>query len=574
MYNDQYEVYKQLGFIKVKGGNNKSLYPCVDAAKLEQLAKTLFGKEGAAQGEMIDKITSAYADLIDTPLFNALTAINALKPVFDEYCLKDGKYTNQSLATALDMGKSDKLVMVYAMVKWETEGIAAQPLAQLRGFADLVAREFLKDDNTESTTSEEPKGKLCYVSGTQQADVAVAAFADRYNINKIFVQTTQNYANNFDKQAYHKNYQASVELQTYLDRGSTQILAQFQTKIANWPHAIIPQVLHRDLAWIDMTVLEKLKRKSDLLFSLQELSSMEQALEDEGGEVFWFNFVGIESDGNYFKINSLIKDVPNFHFDAILRKMRDAGKQLSPWLSSRRFNFGSMYGAIPVRKKQVQNPALQLFAAVLEQRPVAPRLLYQHFTELILCYRYERYRAYDNILEPRQDDYFDFKAKDAVFQYQAFIYALRQLHQLKEDTPMTTDAQTRANIAEDLEAFFQQLHYSEEQKALFFLGRAMNRIAFEQKDKGNRKRVLEKVNYNGMDDKSLLRLHNDLFEKGKQYDVADKISWDLGAFSSRFDLSNWNMNPQEALFFLLAGYTYRIRKQTSNPDQENSETEA
>ena len=76
-----------------------------------------------------------------------------------------------------------------------------------------------------------------------------------------------------------------------------------------------------------------------------------------------------------------------------------------------------------------------------------------------------------------------------------------------------------------------------------------------------------------MDAKALFRLHNDLFEKAKQYDAIDRITWDLGEFNRRFHPENWPLNPQEALFFLLAGYTYRIRKLIPSPDQQDSQTE-
>jgi CRISPR-associated protein Csh1 len=573
-FDDEFVSLKQVGSLKVKGGNNKALYPCVDAMKIEQLTKTLFGKPGSDRGEMSEKLAATYPSILDAPLGLALTAIFPLRHSFNEALPPDakGKYPIKSVSDQLGLGRSDKLVMVYALVKWEAKGIPLQPLAQLEGFDELVEKEFLKSEAEPAASSEQPD-RLCYISGKMQADVQVADFSERYNINKIFVQTTQNYATQFDKKAYHKNYQASAALQTYLDRGSLHILEHFQTKIADLAHAVIPQVLSDEPGKIDFELLNSLKGKSDLLFRPQQLGSFLSVIEDEKPQLLWLNFVGIESDGNYFKINSLIKEVQHFHFIDIFKALGRAQAFFQPWLSNQFHNFGAMYGAIPIRKDQKQNPALQLFGAILEQRMISSRVLFQHFTELILCYRYGRYRAYANIYNPQKDDYFDFLAKDAVFKYLAFMYALRNLNQLTNDEPMSEETNVSPSIAEELTAFFRKLSFTPSQEALFFLGRAVNQIAFAQKGKGNKKRVLEKLNYNGMDAKSLFRLHNDLFEKGKQYDVVDKVTWDLGEFNRRFNLNQWNMNPQEALFYLLSGYTYRIRKQVTSPDEDTSPTQ-
>ncbi len=576
-FTRDFEELKRLGSLKVKGGNNKALYPCVDAGKVEQLAKTLFGKEGAQKGEMLEKIEGVYPFLKESELGKVLLEIKSLTTAFEELFPLDqkGKYSIQKVVDQLGLEKASKLVMIHAEVVWTKEGIEQKPLAQLGGFEELVEKEFLKVADDSGVKHSADSDRLCYVSGVMREDVMVAEFGDRYNINKVFVQTTQNYATGFDKKLYNKNYQASNEIQTYLDRGSQHILTHFKTKIADWPHAVIPQVLSNETGKVNLHLLESLKAKSDLLFQLQTLDGMVSTLEnDEMAQAVWLNFVGIESDGNYFKINNYIKDVPHLHFLDVIKAMKAANKRFKPWLGDRySFNLGMMYGSIPCRKDQKQNPALQLFGSVLEQRKIDIRTLMQHFTDLILCHRYERYKAYANIYDPKKDDNFDYAAKDAVFRYLAFIYALRHLNQLNNAKQMTPAKNVSQHIKEDLETFFDEMDYSTPQKALFYLGRAMNRVAFAQKDKGNRKRVLEKVNYNGMDEKSLLRLHNDLFEKAKQYDVVDKLTWDLSEFNSRFQIETWSMNPQEALFYLLTGYTYRIRTQLENPDQEPSNKE-
>ena len=135
------------------------------------------------------------------------------------------------------------------------------------------------------------------------------------------------------------------------------------------------------------------------------------------------------------------------------------------------------------------------------------------------------------------------------------------------------DNVTKENIAEDVQSFFDAMDYQPAQSALFYLGRALNQAAHAQQQKGNKKAVLEKINYNGMDKRSIFRLSTDLFEKAKQYDIVNKMQWNLGEFNRRFDFNNWDMNPQEALFFILSGYTYGIKTKSENEDSSETKSE-
>ena len=63
------------------------------------------------------------------------------------------------------------------------------------------------------------------------------------------------------------------------------------------------------------------------------------------------------------------------------------------------------------------------------------------------------------------------------------------------------------------------------------------------------------------------RLRLDLFEKGKQYSIINKVEFDDARFTNYFNFNNWNLKPKEALFFILSGYSFGLA--VSNEDQEN-----
>jgi len=84
---------------------------------------------------------------------------------------------------------------------------------------------------------------------------------------------------------------------------------------------------------------------------------------------------------------------------------------------------------------------------------------------------------------------------------------------------------------------------------------------------------LDKLNYNGMDKQSIYRFANELFESSRHYDITKRIEWDWGRFSRTFNMNDWNMDSQEALFYILSGYAYGIQaksnKEENNNDHQN-----
>lgn len=115
------------------------------------------------------------------------------------------------------------------------------------------------------------------------------------------------------------------------------------------------------------------------------------------------------------------------------------------------------------------------------------------------------------------------------------------------------------DFEQKIESFFRRMDFNDRQKAMFFLGRMLNAVTYLQHDKN--KTVIDKVNYNGMDRDDIVRLRVDLFEKAKQYGKPEKVVFSDSHFSQHFDFEHWNMNPQEAVFFILTGYSFGIVKQ-------------
>ena len=559
-FENEYKMLKKLNNIKIQGGNNKSIYITAEEGKPALIAKTFFGKVDSKgnppiEGEFMQAINSVMPDLAETQFAKVLKAIFPLKPAFDESFLNEkGVYKTDKLKEKLSLGNNNKLILITTAVKWSELGNEVIDCGDLEGYKTFLERKYFSEPK-------KGKSKLCYATGEMRDDVKEAEFTGRYNINKTFVKTTQNYATDFNKKAYSKNYQLSQETETFLDRGSEFILKNCRVSIADVSHAVIPQFFQQ--TDFENENLQVITKKTDLVFQLSTLEDFSTSMEDaaEFDSFLRLTFIAIDSDGNYFKVANQIRDVSNFHFEQIIRTFKDASKYFQPWLGDKyAFNLGSMYYALPVRSdKENINRALQLFAAVLEQRQIDEDRLYKFFTELALCHYYKRYRGYKNITE---NSNFDFAIKDAVFKYSAFFYSLRQLKLLKINN-MSTEKNTN-NTNEELAEFFIKMDYGDDEKALFYLGQMLNRTAYMQDRNNNKKNVLDKLNYNGMDEATIYRLSTDLFNKARQYNATNEIDWSFRKFNELFNVKKWNMSPQKSLFFILSGYTYRIKSKTNS----------
>lgn len=582
--------------IKIQGGNNKSIYLTVDPRKsFEPWKKTLFGKEDKSgtppkAPELLEAIQKDYPDLSDSTVCKAVTKIFKMRTAFAAEFPEWKK-----VVEALNWSEKTRVVLLVASIVSEELGcIVPTPVAHLDGYDELLRRKFLQTD-VETINSEDPASlmppKICYVTGNLQAKVEEPYFNSRYSLNKMFVTTTKNYASGFDDKLFSNNYQAGKEAQVFLERGSKYILDNLTVKIAGVDHCILPQFYSsQSIDLSDQTT--RIKNKSELLFLMREHEEFSTLIwefnEMSEGQIYWITFLGYESDGNFFKTINQIKDVSKTHFEQIIRVLLEVNDEMlqaagQQWIETMTygkekkyfsFNFNAIYNLIPVRKdKEKRNAALALFKAILERRPIEKNALLTYFSELVQCHRFGRYTGY-NIMP---NTVFDFAIRDSVFQYHALLLFLKKIKLLNmEDHPnpsLATLEESNSAIA----AFISRMSYTDDQKAVFYLGRVLNSIGQAQYKKGHKaKPVLQKVNYNGMDAAALKRLHADLFEKSKQYEVLKYNESNFSKFTDLFVDSKddpWNkrMKPEESLFYLLSGYSFRTPKEAvSDEDIESS----
>ncbi len=582
--------------LKIKGGNNKAIYATVPSGKLIQLYKTFFGKIGnpMKSGELKEAILRTNKSLLTEEFNKILDGIFELKDDFTEQTINDkGNIDFKIIRTRMELNRYENVVFVVAFIKAEKYGIAKPiPFTKLEEYTKFLEASYFENQTSEPKKEER---RLCYASGNMLDDVTELNLESRYSLNKMFVTTTKNYAALFEEKNFRKNYQINLENQTLLDYASNYLLKKgYTVKIAGVDHVIIPEFMKHSEVNLEMA-LEGINKKSDLLFNLKILQNVSNEIDDWKGEneIYWLNLMAFESDGNFFKGIGVIKDVSNFHFNKILDAFYQTHRRFHrisfvDWtniMTSYNFetknkqyhylNFNSLYKLIPIRRdKEKTNKALELFKTILENREVQKELIFEYFNELILCHYYGRYKSYPNVHDYSQNgnvkptNYFVWACRDAVFKYQAFIQFLKvlKLIDMKEQV-LQSDQVTENRWGKAIVDYFKEMTLSREQRAMFYLGRMLNTVEYMQQ--GKTMTVIQKVNFNGMDRDDIERLRIGLIEKAKQYNRIDKVIYTDQKFSDNFDYNKWQMNPNEAIFFLLTGYSFGVgvKKEEDSSDQ-------
>jgi len=604
-FTDEKVALVKWACIPVQRSNHNAFYVSMDAQKLGFINSSFFGKPKSKKpnetGQFLKAIQKTAPEVESMLLGQVLKKIPACRVDFHAKLTNDrGELDIKKLAAEFfktpesekKKAETERIVLVISSVTCAELSLSKHPMRDLEGYEKFIEKYFFvkTQKKTKGVTIQK---RLCYASGRLTDDVIQAEFAGSNNLTSLFVKTTMNYATGFQKNAYHQNYQVSAEIGKFMERGAIYLGQEQTCSIAGIRHVIVPQFFRQENYSVE-GYLKPLKVQSDLFFKSSELGKLENYLAnkvDDGiPEIYWLNFVATDViAGKSLKVSSLIKDVSKFHFRQLLETFAEVGDLLTPWLGGRYgFNFNSMYQVIPVRdgKKEKKNNALALFAAMLEQRRIDDSQLFRDFSQYVRCHWFDQFdikgkhRSFPNIKTNLKQDSpqkkFDYAVKDGVFKYLAFWLALRQLNLLIETQPVMQEEKklTSEEIAASEETFCDGLRYSDAQKAMFYLGRVLNSIVYEQSGvRRHKKNALDKLNYNGMDAKALVRLSEDLFEASRHYNITSKIVWSWGKFSGLFNPDTWKLNSQESLFFILSGYTWGIRskkgEETGLLDTEN-----
>lgn len=535
------------------GRRGKKFALTTEPRRIKMMKESFFGKKKDTKGSAQISLEE-YDGFEKSELYKALTLIN------DNFNLSD--FDEKEIKKEFNYGKNDEVAIFYSKIKSEKiRNGKSVALFKLEGFEKFIFKKFGPKAGKEG---------LDYLTGQITDEVEAASFERGYNLNAIFQTTSNNFASYFSD--FSKNFKTDPKNALALDKASKYYLNNLSTRIAGLNHLIIPNYRKKDIDQIEWeNEKEYLSKTSDFLFQYQPIHEKYRFTENK---LFWVNYLAYESDGNSFKVTNQFKDISNKWLEKLIEAFARTGISYDKYVGDKyHFNLQTVYNIIPVVKvSQNQdepiNRALLIFKDILEQRKIDQAQVYSLFKELLLCHFYGRYVKYKNIKDRFSS--FDYAVKDAVFKYQLLLKVLNNLNLIiMENNEQSENSKNLTNSDNEMEKaiieFFDEMDYSSEQKALFYLGRVVSQVGDAQYQKKHKnKPVLNKINFDGMDADALMRLANDLSEKGVQYSIHGSTDWNLSKFHNKFKKKNWPLSRDENIFYLMAGYTFKLTQKNKS----------
>ena len=416
----------------------------------------------------------------------------------------------------------------------------------------------------------------------------------RSSVNKIFTMTTINSAKNIDKKNYDYNYSVCSECYRKLLNGEKNIDKKFRIQIAGEKAYVIPEAY---LESFDYGNFEKIKDEIDLAFNPKNFANWSNQVKSEAETIeedfYSLNFIIYNTDGKFFEIKTTFEDVNNKYLSKLIKLFYNQNKIFENLI--RNFGMHNIYHMIPVRKSndvQVNiKRVLSLYNSILKKEKIKKRILFEYYSEALEKGYHQinsnNIRDYKNLsLRTKEGKIIDvdFFIKRITYSYLALLNVLNILNILDKnifcrkevnDLKIEECKEYINNSIEEMERFLNEKMFSNEAKSLFYLGILINIVAAAQYSKGHEKKpILNKISFQGMNIKDILRLYNDILEKLRQYNKYTMFSQSImKLFHQYFGNTNkaWNLSDKENVFYLMCGYSFVVGKKVENEENKGEE---
>ena len=121
----------------------------------------------------------------------------------------------------------------------------------------------------------------------------------------------------------------------------------------------------------------------------------------------------------------------------------------------------------------------------------------------------------------------------------------------------------RELVDEGLRAWMDGVGLTGARRGLFLLGVLIGKIGSTREQRESGKPILNKLHFQGMDWLKVMRLANEVYEKLRQYKIADYNEGLYGVMKAHLDRGvskNELGSPQENVYWVLAGYAYETQR--------------
>lgn len=398
--------------------------------------------------------------------------------------------------------------------------------------------------------------KVAKCSLCDKTNIQTTSNATNLNFN-FYITNKIGFASDFDGK-FTKNFNICKECYMDLMTGERFIDNNMKTYIGGLRPYIIPTLLFKnaDLNFVELS--NSIKHLNNAIVNLNSLSKLDKQIidfkefKDEKNNII-INYLFYRKGKGYFKILKLIKDVPPSRLSIINDKEFEINKLIKEdYKDNKRFiiDLNSIYYSIPISNNDVAySKFLDVLDAIFSDRKIDYSFLLDQFAEIIRIIHFKR-NEYN--ISPKNS--LEFKTIQLNF-ILLFFNKLNLLRGLKMNG-------SKENIAvpEEITKFWNDIGtYDDPRKALFLLGYIVGNVGNKQYKSGHKtKPILNKINFQGMNIQTIIRLTNDIFEKLAQYKILGYNEAIFHQYKRLIDIysSDWPLNNQENIFYILSGYSF------------------
>lgn len=430
----------------------------------------------------------------------------------------------------------------------------------------LVDEVFAGDQATEG---------VCHICGSKGM---VTADTTRFKLLKFYITDKPGFASRLHDKGFLRNYALCKECYRALLAGERFVENELRTRLGQSNVYLIP-TFQTPEAYPDAETIEEwaqyLKARLAAAETLENWHAFQRELEkyrryEKQEALFVLNFLFATKERAAVKVDKLIAEVPPSRLDQLNEVRNSVRNRASKILGADAqgewdLGLGKLFYLLPLKQTNrgpQAKPYLELLETLLVGRSLTLGMLIPHFLETACVHRFERYEAY---VHERPDDP-ERALVLHLLRTQLFLHYLRELGQLwglekkgGEQKAMTEEIGEAEKTLMDqhLRTWLDGLGLKGAQRGLFLLGVLIGKIGSLREQRESGKPILNKVHFQGMDREKIMRLANEVYEKLRQYKIAEYNEGLYAMMKAQLDSSlNELGSPHENVYWVLSGYAY------------------
>lgn len=418
---------------------------------------------------------------------------------------------------------------------------------------------------------------VCHLCGKREK---VTSDTTRFRYLKFYITDKLGFASRLTKDGFLKNYVLCEECYRGLLSGERWLENHLQTQLGRTNVYVIP-VFHLPEAYPSSDKLEAwaeyLKARLAAAETLEKWKEFQETLEryqhyEDQKALFILNFLFVTKQKSAVKVDKLIPDVPPSRLDLLDETRQSVRKKAAEFLGPDKngewdLNLKTLYRLLPLRRgknRTETTPYLNLLDALFTARPLEERTLIRQFVEVAAVHRFERYGQYVQERPKGGELAREIALVQQMLQAQLFLLYLKESGLLgrlvggerKMSGPKTLE-EMEGMLDKELREWMDWLGLGGARRGLFLLGWLIGKIGSTPEQLESKKPILNKLLFQGMDRLKVMRLANEVYEKLRQYRIADVNEGTYaGAIAYLASSRNELDSPQENVFWILSGYSY------------------